>query len=158
METSERITLLKSVEEEVFMKGSFENIGKANPGDQLFLWILDHSGKNYYYLFAKKYVFLGRTGDKTFEIEYTFSKSSAAIPPFSKKENSNDVKKMNMFFEEGGFFELKDLFFVPKDYGTRCTTDDKLFLKMISLKGNELQYQIILPDCLKSGVHKNEKS
>lgn len=154
-ETLDIITLLTNNDEEVVMKGSFANIGKANPGDALFFWMLDHHVKPTF-IFARKYVFLGRTGDKTYEIQFISSTKAAAIPPFSKEENKDEFTKMNMFFDKDSLFELKGLFFIPKNYGKGCTADDKLYLKMLSLKGNELQYQIILPECLKFWDHKDE--
>jgi hypothetical protein len=53
-------------------------------------------------------------------------------------------EKINLFFEENGLCPLS---FVMLYSG--CSKDEKVFLKMIKLQGNQLEYQIILPNCLK---------
>jgi len=69
-------------------------------------------------------------------------KYASNISPLKKDE------KINMYLDDN----LYHLSFSPfkSITHTNCTSEDKVFLKMIKLQGNQLEYQTILPDCLKS--------
>lgn len=86
------------------------------------------------------YTFLGRTGDKTFEVRFI--------------DTGYDVKneKISMFFEENELVPLD----LKVELASSCTKTDKIYMKMFKLKGNQLEYQIILPDCLKNKLEKAE--
>jgi hypothetical protein len=86
------------------------------------------------------FIYSGRTGDKTFEIIYKGSDIRPRTPPILEKRR----EKINLFFEENSVCPLS---FIALYSG--CPKTEKVFLKMIKLQGNQLEYQIILPNCLK---------
>lgn len=114
--------------------GFFEKAGVAHPGDIIFEFLLKNKKFLDLYNFTQ-YKFLGRTGEKTFEIEKSEKMYRKGVI----------IKKLNIYFDkQGGLIELN--IFSPVYTG--CTENDKIYLKMINLQGNELQYQTILPKCL----------
>jgi|WetSurSiteA1Bulk_404760.scaffolds.fasta_scaffold80785_1 hypothetical protein len=80
-----------------------------------------------------EYTFSGCTGDNIFEIRYIDTGL------YSQNE------KIRQFFEENDR--------VPLDLSVysflNCTENDRIFMKMLKLKDNHLEYQIIFPKCLK---------
>lgn len=141
-----------------YMTGNFKKAGEANPGDSL-LWFYSKmdattdTGTHYWFTDNKKYVFKGRTGDKTFEIEFTYEEDKdSSMKKFEREagiKNKSKVQKLNMFFEKDSLYELKEINFLTWTHGVRCPEDaKKVFLKMLELKGNQLIYQIIIPDCV----------
>jgi hypothetical protein len=119
---------------QIILFGCFSKSGIALPNDILFQY-------RYYdttYLTGQNldFTYSGRTGDKTFGIIYKASDLQDL-----REENR---EKMNLFFEESGLCPLS----FPMVF-SGCSTDEKVLLKMIKLQGNQLEYQIILPNCLK---------
>jgi hypothetical protein len=119
-------------EYKIIMFGCFSKSGIAVPNDILFQY-------RYFTTYLtggiKDFTYSGRTGDKTFEIIYKTSDLN-----LREKER----EKINLFFEENGSCPLP---FVSLFSG--CSVNEKILLKMIRLQGNQLEYQIILPNCLK---------
>ena len=80
-----------------------------------------------------EYTFCDRTGDKIFEVSYIDT------------GHYNQNEKIRRYFEENAC--------VPLDFSvyrfSNCTEYDKILIKMLNLKDNQLEYQIIFPDCLK---------
>jgi hypothetical protein len=135
--------------EDTFWVGAFAKPFSFSPGDSLTYWAYFNSQKpGYPYHFVKKYKFLGRTGDKTFEVEYT-SETETTKTMFSKGGKEVVTTKMNMFLDSSELFHLKNLDPLLTFNGFPCSAGDKVYLKMIGLKGNSLEAQIIIPDCLK---------
>ncbi len=78
---------------------------------------------------SRTFLFMGRTGEKTFTIR------------------SHSDKEINLIFV---YFIPNDLLFLSNigDHPP-CGPQDHIWLKMIELRGNSLECQIILPTCLK---------
>jgi hypothetical protein len=108
--------------------GFFTNPGTINPNETIFTSILENK-KNQLFMYYQ-YKYSGRTGEKTFEI--------SLVENFTGKK-----EKISMYFDETNLFPLEFI----RGY-VNCSKDDKVFLKMIKLQGNQLEFQIILPDCL----------
>jgi hypothetical protein len=120
------------------MRGYFSKSGIASPNESLFSYNCGHT--KMLVGIIEDFMFSGRTGDKTFEIIYT----SSDLRPSTRPINERKREKINLFFEENSLCPLS---FMSLYSG--CSKDEKLFLKMIKLQGNQLEYQIILPNCLK---------
>lgn len=127
-----------NAEYQISMGGYFSKSGYASPNDLLFLY-RSNSTKMLVGI-IEDFRYSGRTGDKTFEIIYT----SSDIRPSTQPIRERKKEKINLFFEKNGLCPLS---FVSLHSG--CSKDEKVFLKMIKLQGNQLEYQIILPNCLK---------
>jgi len=125
----------KNPECRIMLGGFFTKSGTVNPNETMFTYIDEN--KKYpddpRFFSYVQYKFLGRTGEKNFEI-------SRVEKIMVLKETS---EKINMYFDETHLFPLR---FSPMY--VNCSKDDKAFLKMIKLQGNQLEYQIILPNCL----------
>ncbi len=134
----ERITFdaPKNHEYTITMGGYFNKTGVVQPNGLIFLYNISNKKFPLDICNIVEYRFLGRTGDKTFEIE----KISKAIASPKKREN------INMYFDESN---PSLLLFYEYLLDTGCTENDKIYLKMVNLKGNQLEYQIILPNCLR---------
>ena len=86
-----------------------------------------------------EYGYKGRTGEKTFTIER--SETDTLSKPRKEKK------------------EIYSVYFTPNDYlylfhtipfkEQGCRENDNIYLKMFRLSGNQLTFQIILPDCMK---------
>jgi hypothetical protein len=120
----------------ITIKGNFSKPGLVSSGGTLFSVFEKAQGRFSYNSFD--YLFTGRTGEKTFEIQYKCKTSSTRY----------DDKKINMYLDDN-LYHLSFFPFSGPIY-SNCTKDDKVYLKKIQLQGNQLEYQIILPDCLKS--------
>jgi len=123
----------------IFMEGYFSKSGIALPNDTLFLYKCVHIKMSYGIIQEFKYS--GMTEKKAFEIILT---GSDLLPTVIQPIRERKKKRINLFFEENSLFPLS---FVRLYSG--CSNDEKVFLKMIKLQGNQLEYQIILPRCLK---------
>ena len=122
---------------EITLDGFFDKTGISNPNDRLFTYFenLKTAPLGLYHGF--EYIYLGRTGEKTFEIQHIIIDF---VKEIEKKE------KISMYFVKGDLYPLKRY-----RMHSSCSNEDNIFLKMVNLKGNQLEYQIILPDCLKKG-------
>jgi hypothetical protein len=89
----------------------------------------------------RRYYFAGRTGENTFDIIYTSPSLEFSNPKAKKEEETTH----HVYFEPNELFGLSSARAFPG-----CTDNDRFLLKMISLKGNSLSYQVILPQCLKN--------
>jgi hypothetical protein len=114
--------------------GFFSKSGIANPNDTIFSYMEEHKQSAIPIVFFNQYKFLGRTGEKTFEI-------------LSIEQGPGGVKasreKLNIYFDDTVSYPLRFI-----SINTNCSLEDKILLKMIKLQGNQLEYQIILPNCL----------
>ncbi|GEM_PF-5733935 len=121
----------------ITLQGYFSKPGLIAPNEAIFSVTGESIPDRFFYSFT--YRFTGRTGEKTFEMQY---KVTGNIVPKIKDE------KVNMYLDDN----LYHLSFSPfkSPIYTNCTEEDKVFLKMNKLQGNQFEYQIILPDCLKS--------
>ncbi len=122
----------------IFMRGYFSKAGIASPNDSLFSYNCNNT--TVLVGIIENFTYSGRTGDKTFEILYTSSDIRPSTPPIRETKR----EKINLFFEENSVCPLS---FMSLYSG--CSNDEKVVLKMIKLQGNQLEYQIILPNCLK---------
>lgn len=80
-----------------------------------------------------EYYFCGCTGEKIFMVKY------------ADTGHYNHNEKIRRFFEENARFPL-DLSVYRYSH---CTEDDKIFIKMLNLKDNQLEYEVIFPECLR---------
>jgi len=111
------------------MRGCFSTSCIANPNDVLFSHVKTWSG-GLYSLY--EYRFTGRTGDKNFEVSLKTQVYRV----------SNTTKKISLYFEENGSIQLEmggynEKFWPPHG---------RIILKTIKLQGNQLEYQIIIPN------------
>ncbi|MFA4918971.1 MAG: hypothetical protein WC581_06955 [Thermodesulfovibrionales bacterium] len=104
--------------------GCFDKPCIIDPGDfNIFGVYATSVGDAWYYL--------GRTGEKTFNIFKSMD--------FGKKEIIYSV-----YFTPNDTLRLKHVL------GAKgCLSDDAIYLKMLNLNGNKLTFQILLPDCVK---------
>jgi hypothetical protein len=120
---------------EITLEGYFTKTGTVKPGEILF----SYHGKNKrtpdQVNYVSEYKYLGKTGDNTFELEY--SERGTVV----EKETKEIIK---LFFLENRAVNLHTF----RSLYTSCTTEDKVYLQMDELKGDKLEYQIILPPCL----------
>ena len=125
---------------EIIVFGCFSKSGIALPNDILFQYRYYHTT----YLIGgnEDFTYSGRTGDKTFEIIY--KGSDLDLLEKGRENIEKRREKINLFFEENGSCPLSFL-----SMFSGCSTNEKVLLKMIKLQGNQLEYQIILPNCLK---------
>lgn len=120
----------------ITLGGHFNKPGIISPNETIFYFT--GNSTQYPFFDSFRYRFIGRTGEKTFEMRYEFASNTSPI----KKD-----EKINMYFDDN----LSHLSFSPfkgPKY-TNCTEEDKVFLKIVKLEGNQLECQIILPNCLK---------
>lgn len=126
------------------LSGAFNKTGTAEPNGTLFKFHYADKKFPFDVFYSNIYVFLGRTGEKTFEVQYR------PEGLFTKPDNFSSMRehpaKINLYFTDNELYPLKINYVKP------CTKEDKVYLKMLSLKGNGFDYQIILPDCLKKYI------
>jgi hypothetical protein len=92
------------------------------------------------------YRFIGRTSEKTFELE-----TRTGVIGDKKEEPARMIK---VYFDP---MQELPLVFTPgrmTQVGTNCTDDDYIRLKMLKLQGNKLEYELVLPQCLRVGEEK----
>ena len=75
--------------------------------------------------------YMGRTGDKTFNLLKSKSYEKEEMI-YSVYFTPNDTLYLNSVLDVKG-----------------CSSKDRIYLKMLDLKGNKLTFQILLPDCAK---------
>ncbi len=94
----------------------------------------------------EKYYFLGSKEEGSFEIRHTWAKFGG----FRAGRPSEDILKVT--FKADGEYPL------PMSILTfqNCDKKDVAVLKMISLDKNRLTYRIILPECLKAAIKKQQ--
>lgn len=119
------------------LEGYFTKPQAAAPGDEVFAYVYSTSNAagTLYYLY--EYDFAGRTGDKTFELRLI------------KREGSSprSETKISAYFDAETAMPLNAIV-IPR-LGANCSKSELPKLKMISLSGNQLEAQVLLPDCLK---------
>lgn len=98
----------------------------------------------------ERYVFVGRSGEKTLEISH--SSGRATMVMFSVKKDKPLEEKISIVFAENSTHSL------PMTHLSfpNCPRKETAHLKIISLKDNQLEHQIILPDCLKEAIAKRD--
>ena len=128
----------KDASYKISMRGYFSKSGNASPNEIIFSYKSGHTEMSIG--FWEEFLYSGRTGDKTFEIIYSLFQ----IIPSAKPIREIKREKLNLFFEESSLCPLSFINFL-----SGCSEDEKTFLKMIKLQGNQLEFQIILPNCLK---------
>jgi hypothetical protein len=128
----------ENAEYRIAMRGYFSKSGNASPNEIIFSYKSGH--REISIGFWAQFLYSGRTGDKTFEIIYSLFQ----ILPSAKPIRELKKEKLNLFFEENSLCPLSFM-----NVYSGCSRDEKTFLKMIKLQGNQLEFQIILPNCLK---------
>jgi len=123
------------------MQGYFSNSKSVSSRGLVFSYSSQTKTGNYKNMQDIQYTFGGRTGEKTFElVQY---KGNVLAGGRLKSEE----KKISVYFDSGTPLPLP----MEPYYGIEsgCTLSDLPKLKMIRLAGNELEMQVLLPDCLK---------
>lgn len=123
------------------LSGSFNKSGIAEPNGTIFKFHYADKKSPLDIFHSNIYIYMGRTGEKTFELQYR--PEGIFMTPDNFASIREHPAKINLYFTENDLYPLK-----IKQAGL-CTKDDKVYLKMLKLKGNQLEYQIVLPDCLK---------
>ena len=121
--------------DEYELKGCFDTPCYATIGSpSLFEFSLRRqSGKT----FRARYTFLGRTGEKTFDVNLYRSEPT--------RSGSHDEVK-HVYFERNDTIAISHgKHFSP----AKCSSNDAIHFKILDLQGNKLKYQIIVPECLK---------
>ena len=131
----EKLSLEISSNNKIDLQGYFSRSGIAEPGDTIF----EYYEGNEYVFQSNTYIFAGRVGDRNFELEYK--------PGGLGTNPTLRPTKLNVYYTKGGTFSLKIS-------TTKCGSEqeedlERVYLKMINLSGNKLEYQIILPECIK---------
>ncbi len=128
--------------------GAFTKSLQANPNVVVFEYRCASKQFPESVFVSNKYIFKGRTGESTFEIRYI---PDGVMTHFDMNENREVPADMKLFFERDSIVPLKI------SIGDPCKAERKVYLKMIALSGNRLEYQIILPECLKKylATHKS---
>jgi len=106
---------------------------KVNPGENIFSFRDKRKGTDLSHY--DQYQFIGRTGTDTFEMKHNYGRM--------QMKNEETLK---MFFEKDSTFPLEFWF------GYTSCNNEKIELKMLNLQGNQLEYEIILPQCLKDNI------
>lgn len=98
----------------------------------------------------ERYVFAGLSGDKTVEIAHSAGRATMVM--FSVKKDKPSEEKISLAFSENSTHPL------PMTHLSfpNCPRKETAMLKMISLKDNQLEHQIILPACLKEAIEKKD--
>ena len=127
----------KDIGYEISIVGFINKPGTVNPGDIMAEFFVKNKQFHDLYSF-NSYKFLGRTGERSFEVEMRERYVAG---------NLATVTKVNMYLDKPGSL-------IPLQYNnisnhTRCNYEaDKVYLKVIGLQGSKLKYQIMLPKCL----------
>jgi len=127
---------------EITLVGDFNAAAAVTPGHDIFAYKFESKkfrGKLYW---LYQYDFAGRTGDKTFELRLV-KREGDASDPRNRKES-----KISVYFDPEVPLPL-DAMLVPGGLGARCAKGEVPKLRMLKLAGNELQFQVLLPECLK---------
>lgn len=129
---------------EITLEGPFVQSKAVKPGD--FMMTKSTKSKSPLFMLIESVNFVGRTGEKTFEIGHK---------AISVGMNMNDDHKITKFY-----FVANDTANVPgmylgdisKAYIATCKDEELggVKLKMLRLDGNSLVYRIMLPACLKA--------
>ena len=125
----------KNKEYRITLGGFLTKSGTVNPNETMFTY----SDQNKKYpndprcFSYVEYKFSGRTGEKTFEI----SRAEKIV------QSRPTTEKISMYFDEANLYPLQ----ITPIY-VNCSKDEGVFLKMVTMQGNQLEYRIILPDCL----------
>lgn len=120
----------------VEMTGNFGASKSVSPGDHVFSYKTELISSRGQLLYLYQYNFVGRTGDKTFE-----------LLQISREGSSPRVeKKFSVYFDPDAPLPLK-IPLLPLD--TSCSASEAPKLKLVKLSGNELEVQVLLPECLK---------
>jgi hypothetical protein len=120
---------------EITLEGYFTKTGSVKPGEILFSYYGKHKRTPDKINYFSDYKYLGKTGENTFELEH--SERGSVV----EKESKEIIK---LFFFENRAVHLHTF----RSLYTSCTTEDKVYLQMDALKGDKLEYRIILPPCL----------
>lgn len=131
---------------EISINGPFFNSQSLNPGDSLYFYqgtltkniptSLSPGGFKHKMVNKEYYSFVGRTGEKTFELKHTvyFIRSK----PVSEEKNS-------YYFDANVPLELQIM-----ALGSKCDPKEmKIQVKLIDFQGSRLECQVLLPECLK---------
>jgi hypothetical protein len=113
--------------------GIFDVSRTIYPGNQIG-YFTSRSGNLVFWIYS--YDFAGRTGEKTFDVLFTEMDSGGKT-----KET-----KVSVYFDPSTPFPLNGMDLASRLSG--CPSGDVPKLKMISLNGNELEAQVLLPACL----------
>jgi hypothetical protein len=126
--------------------GYFDKPGVVAPQGRLFSFESRTPGGDSH----ERYTYIGRRGDKTIEIAHSAGRATMVM--FSVKKDKPSEEKLSVVFEEEGVYPLpmKSLTF------PNCTRKETALLKLISLKGDLLEHQIVLPDCLREAIQKKD--
>lgn len=123
----------------ISMGGPFEKPGVVNAGEVMFCFH-QADGKFPQLKWGDVYRFVGRTGENTFEVKYShYNRTGSKF-----MQDTEDEKILKLYFEKNLEANLN---IIPLD--SSCIANPVYAkLKMLELKGNQLKFQIILPDCL----------
>lgn len=124
---------IKTVGWDLRLRGQFSKPADSNPGDIIYGFLATNSD-DIFTTYSHQYQFIGRTGEKTFELLHEERKNAVVV-------NGREVFKYH--FEENGEIPL-EIF----RKGSACTDNDMAKLKMLKLSGNMLLYKVTLPPCL----------
>jgi hypothetical protein len=135
---------------EISIKGPFFNSQSLNPGDSLYFYqetitkniptSLVPGGFKHKTNIQEFYSFVGRTGEKTFELRRTGYSTliTKTAKPLIEEKNS-------YYFDTNVPLELQIMALFSK-----CEPKEmKIQVKLIDLQGSKLECQVVLPDCLK---------
>jgi hypothetical protein len=138
---------LRGADCEISISGPFFSSQSVNPGDSLYFYKetitkniptpLVRGGFKHKMVNQEFYSFVGRTGEKTFELKHTYYLTGMAKPIIEEKNP--------YYFDASMPLELKIM-------GTQSNCDPKemrIQVKLIDLKGSKLECQVVLPGCLK---------
>ena len=128
----------------VSMQGYFSHSQTISPGDLIFLYGDGIKSGNYQTFQYTKYTFAGRTGEKTFDLMKTEGRIG------NLQRNKQEERKISVYFDSGTPLPLGlNVEYSAYTIDGGCAKDDLPKLKMIKLTGNELEVQVLLPECLK---------
>lgn len=141
---------------ELILIGPFNKSGIASRDDLLFAFgvVENHPKENKLYEFNyQEFRFLSRTGEKTFEVKH-YGKSQG--PKYNVNEKlliyfaTDDIYPLK-FYEYSWAFSVPE--YLKSNYFVKCSKSDEAYLKMIKLDGNRLEFQVILPECVRKTVN-----
>lgn len=116
--------------------GCFDKPCNVDPGQ---MNLFGFSRKN---VITAGFHFVGRTGEKTFDVVKSTTEYSGNTSPTGR-----DRETYHLYFSANEHFVLMNAGpFKPQG----CTKRDNILLRMFDFKNNRLRFQIILPDCLKT--------
>jgi hypothetical protein len=137
---------LKNANCEISISGPLFSAQLLNPGDPVYscqetiLTIIQtplvKDGYKHIMTNHDYYTFVGRTGEKTFELKHTYFTGPMTKPVIEEKNSYYFDTNVPLELEIRGFFDCD-----PKA--------KKIQVKLIDLKGSKLECQVVLPDCLR---------